>query len=108
MNLFKQIGKAFRVSRKRNEIANRIKSNTLEALYGGIKIELHHELYNAMYIRNGRLYAEIKLTANEAEQLLNEFSVYQAEISHELHFYSLNDRPIVSELKKDLPINEQA
>lgn len=106
MNLFKQIGKAFRVARKRTEIANRIKSNTLEALYGGIKIELHHELYNAMYIRNGRLYAEIKLTANEAEQLLNEFSTYQAEISHELHYYALNDRQIVPANLKELPIND--
>jgi DNA-binding transcriptional ArsR family regulator len=95
MNVFKQIGKAIRVARKRTEIAKRIKSNALEALYSGLKIDLNHELYNQIYIRNGRLYAEIKLTAVEAEELLNEFAMYQAEISHELHYYALNDRQIV-------------
>lgn len=97
--MIKQILEGFKIARKKREIQKRILETIVDSLYSGVEIKLNSQSFNKMYICENRLFAEIKITPEEALEILTEFSEKQAEISFELHHYILNQRGKDKELQ---------
>lgn len=98
--MIKQIIDGFRIAKKKKEIQKRILDTVIESLYSGMEIKLNSQSFNKLYIRDNRLYSEIKISPEEALEILTDFADKQADISFELHHYILNKKESKNERRQ--------